>query len=492
MELSHPLLRAPFEKANKAFRLYHKQLTRELAAATRSLTSLHEQQPPAQRTDVDALVIKLDELASRIRALKQDAKVRTAEQQRELESCLQRARYVRELEAATPHMDPKRNASSVDEELKSSAQRVLTDRLIADYLLSRGYLESSKIIQESKDVAHLVDHELHSECQRILLDLRAHNTATALAWCAQNASRLRRLQSRLEFRLRLQEFVELVRSHKQMEAIEYAQTFVTPLALQREDNDAQRMDLGEIEVAMGTLAFKTPEQSGQAHHAKLFAMDAWSQLVDDFQSTFFAAYGLHNPPSLCITLFTGLSILNTRTCQRTRDLAKAKLARTSSSLDSEDGSAEGVQSGDDAQPRSKKTKLSALVAVNGDDDEDADSDGEEGSSSQRTVLLSKKLKRASKQACESVVPICPSCSEIGSEVCTGLPFAYHPHSRLVCRVTHKVMDEHNPPRVLPNGYVYSQDGIEQMLKLNERSGMIKCAETQELFAVSEIKPVYIL
>ncbi|TYZ60961.1 hypothetical protein PybrP1_005316 [[Pythium] brassicae (nom. inval.)] len=492
MDLSHPLLRAPFEKANKAFRLYHKQLTKELAAATKSLTDLHDEQPPAQRTDVDALVGKLDELVHSIRALKQDAKQRAAEQQRELESCLRRARYVRELEAAAPHMDPKRSAPSVDEALRSATQRALADRLIADYLLSRGHLGSAALVQESTGVGHLVDHALHAECHAILLDLRARSTASALAWCAQNASRLRRLPSRLEFRLRLQDFVELVRAREPLAAIEYAQTWLTPLALQREDSTAQRADLGEIEVAMGTLAFPAPEQSGQAHYAKLFAADAWAQLVADFQRTFLAAYGLHDPPSLCVALYTGLSVLNTRTCQRHRDAAKAKLARSSSSLDC---NADGTQSGA-AQPRSKKTKLAAATDGDGDDGDDAEEEEVEGKSASARLLATHGDKVSSTLASEAeaaaAVPLCPSCSEVGSALCSGLPFAFHPHSRLVCRVTRKVMDEHNPPRVLPNGFVYSQDGIAQLLGLAERSGMIACAETQELFPVSAVKPVYIL
>lgn len=339
-------------------------------------------------------------------------------------------------------------------------------------------------------IDYLVDHDLHSECQGIVLDLQAHNTATALAWCAQNGSRLRRLQSRLEFRLRLQGFIELVRSQKPFEAIEYARLFLTPLAMQRDDQQVKDADHAEIEVAMGTLAFRSPEQSGQDRYVKLFAMERWSELVEDFRTTFLEAYGIHNPSSLCITLHTGLSTLNTRTCQRNRDAsAKAKLTRLRSSVD-DDGehheATEDDDNGEGAYPKSKKTKLSATH-----DEQDASANG---SATTHSSLKQQGSKHNCKHAFfpDALVPICPSCSEVGSELCTGIPFAYHPHSRLVCRITQKVMDEHNPPRVLPNGYVYSQEGIDEMLKLNERSGMIKCVETQELFALTEIKPVYIL
>lgn len=36
-----------------------------------------------------------------------------------------------------------------------------------------------------------------------------------------------------------------------------------------------------------------------------------------------------------------------------------------------------------------------------------------------------------------------------------LPFAKHIHSKLVCYISKELMNEDNPPLVLPNGYVYS-------------------------------------
>ncbi|KAF1332366.1 Macrophage erythroblast attacher, partial [Globisporangium splendens] len=497
MELNHPLLRAPFEKVNKSFRLYQKQMTKELAAVNKTIVDLYEEQQPAQRMDVDVLIAKLGEIADKIKCLKEDAKTKTAAQEQDLEICLKRTRYIQELAAAAPVLDPKRSSTSADEELRSSTQNVISNRLIADYLLSRGYLSTSKIIQETKannlshfcnlGIDYLVDHELYSECQSILQELQARNTAPALAWCAQNGSRLRRLQSRLEFRLRLQGFIELVRQQKPFDAIEYAQVYLTPLAMQRDDQQVKDADHAEIEVAMGTLAFRSPEQSGQDRYQRLFAMERWSELVDDFKRTFLEVYGVHDPPSLCIALYTGLSTLNTRTCQRNRDAnSKAKLTRSRSSMDQDSAHNESTGEGDNgADGEYPKSKKSRLLAQNDDDDAT-----EKGSIATLSSLAQQNCKHP--LFMDASVPICPACSDVGSELCKGIPFAYHPHSRLVCRITHKAMDEHNPPRVLPNGYVYSQEGIDQMLKLNERSGMIKCVETQELFALTEIKPVYIL
>jgi macrophage erythroblast attacher len=51
--------------------------------------------------------------------------------------------------------------------------------------------------------------------QPVLEALRAHACGPALAWCADNRARLKKIKSTLEFRLRVQEFLELVRQVRQ-------------------------------------------------------------------------------------------------------------------------------------------------------------------------------------------------------------------------------------------------------------------------------------
>ena len=60
------------------------------------------------------------------------------------------------------------------------------------------------------------------------------------------------------------------------------------------------------------------------------------------------------------------------------------------------------------------------------------------------------------------------------DLAEDLPWAKHVHSKLVCAVTREVMNEHNPPMVLPNGAVYSQKAIEQ---LASAKGVFMCPHT---------------
>lgn len=52
---------------------------------------------------------------------------------------------------------------------------------------------------------------------------------------------------------------------------------------------------------------------------------------------------------------------------------------------------------------------------------------------------------------------CPVCSKQLLELANSLPYSHCAQSRLVCPISGEVMNENNPPMVLPNGYVYGQN-----------------------------------
>lgn len=51
--------------------------------------------------------------------------------------------------------------------------------------------------------------------------IRAKDLGPALRWCDDNASRLRKLESTLEFRVRERDFLEMVRANKRVEVWDY-------------------------------------------------------------------------------------------------------------------------------------------------------------------------------------------------------------------------------------------------------------------------------
>jgi macrophage erythroblast attacher len=71
-----------------------------------------------------------------------------------------------------------------------------------------------------------------------------------------------------------------------------------------------------------------------------------------------------------------------------------------------------------------------------------------------------------------------------------LPCAKHVHSKLICAVTREIMSDANPPMVLPNGYVYSQRGIDAIAAKN--GGRVVCPRTGAEFGLDEARRAFIV
>lgn len=56
--------------------------------------------------------------------------------------------------------------------------------------------------------------------------LANHETTKCLAWCHDNRSKLRKLRSTMEFNLRIQEFIELVRQDKRLDAVRLVHSYI--------------------------------------------------------------------------------------------------------------------------------------------------------------------------------------------------------------------------------------------------------------------------
>ena len=71
--------------------------------------------------------------------------------------------------------------------------RTRVNRLLVDYLLRSGYVESAKALAKGKDIEELVDTDVFVNCNRIKQSLRQRKTTDCLAWCAENKQALKKL-----------------------------------------------------------------------------------------------------------------------------------------------------------------------------------------------------------------------------------------------------------------------------------------------------------
>ncbi|MEW5308738.1 MAG: hypothetical protein WDW38_000674 [Sanguina aurantia] len=157
------------------------------------------------------------------------------------------------------------------------------DRLLAEHLLRSGLHDTAAQLVGSGGILDLVDSHIFVAARCVTRALAAHDCSLALSWCEENRARLKKLKSKLEFKLRVQEFVELVRT------------------------DQRRC--GHLQHAVAALVFG-PRTTCPAYRP-LFDDAAWASLHDTFRSDLARVHSLSPHSSLETLLQSGLVALKT-------------------------------------------------------------------------------------------------------------------------------------------------------------------------------------
>ncbi|EFN55158.1 hypothetical protein CHLNCDRAFT_57944 [Chlorella variabilis] len=330
----------------------------------------------------EAAAARLEQYEKQLQGLKRKLEATSLCERQELARCRARLQHVHDL-----------GPPARDAQVEWSRRRI--DRLLVDHMLRGGYNRAAAGLAASAGIEALVELHIFGGAQRVVEALRGHDCGPALAWCEENRARLRKAKSKLEFKLRVQEFVELVRAGQQLEAIAYARRHLAPWAPQH---------MPELQRAAALLAFQAGTQC--APYRQLLDDARWLELVDLFHQELYRLNCLPPTSLLSIHLQAGLSALKT----------PLSLA--------------------DSCCREDPLHLPAFRAL-----------------------------------------------------AEGLPFAKHVHSKLICALSHTLMNEHNPPAALPNGYVYSQKALQEMAAAH--GGRVTCPRTGFSCDVSQLRRVYV-
>lgn len=293
--LDQPLLRLPYELLRKNFRAAHfttekdagfvKNLLKE--TATGSLNG---------KTAPEDVVKNLDVMISRMRGLK-----------RKLSSIAdEESRLYRQIDARVSHLRELSDMRSVDEVKYETWSRRRLDRLLVDYMLRRGYNASATSLADERDMQDLVDTDTFVVMSKIRTALEEGSVQEALAWCAENKKELRKMESNLEFMLRCQQYIEMMRTGspiKMAEAIAHCKKYIVPF------NETYPAEVGHM---AGLLAYR-PDTRVEAY-ARWYSPDRWTELADLFVDAHNKLLGLPSFPLLHIALQSGLSALKTPAC----------------------------------------------------------------------------------------------------------------------------------------------------------------------------------
>lgn len=230
----------------------------------------------------------------RMESLKRKLSKLSAEEENLHRQSKARLAHVKELESIPSSADVKYDEWS----------KTRLDRLLVDYLLRSGYVETAQKLAKSQDIEDLVDIDAFIQCQRIESSLKRGETKEALIWCADNKQSLKKMNSDLEYEVRLQEYIEMVRTRdvaRMQQATVYARKYLTPY----EDKDFSIR-------AAGLLAF--PSHTLTEPYKTLYAASRWQHLSSLFLKTYHNLLSLPQNPPLHIALSAGLSALKTPSC----------------------------------------------------------------------------------------------------------------------------------------------------------------------------------
>lgn len=381
--LEHPTLKVPYELLNKKFRAAQKQIDREVAHVQSAALELEKglSSDNIQATDITRL---LGGMVQKLQVLKRKAEEGITEELQVGLVCKRRLEHLKEHASG--------NAGAV-----SQWRRRRLDRMLVEYFLRRGYYGAATRLAHTSDLKDLTNIDVFLVSREVEQSLSNHDTSKCLAWCHDNRSKLRKLKSSMEFNLRIQEFIELVRTDKKIEAVKHARKHFSSF----EDNQ-----LEEIQHCMALLAF--PSDTKISPYKELLEEKRWDKLVEQFRQENYRLFQMASQSVFTVALQAGLSALKTPQC------------------------------------------------------------------------YSKENRNSN----------CPVCQEWLNILAIPLPYAHCSQSRLVCSISGLPLNENNQPMVLPNGYVYGEQALQQMAA--ENNGQVICPRTKDVFPYKKVEKVYVM
>ncbi|KAI6778834.1 uncharacterized protein J7T54_002664 [Emericellopsis cladophorae] len=291
--LDQPLLRLPVELLRKNFRSAHFTIEKETSALKTLLKDSATAAVSGQSQPAD-VINNVDAMLTRMRGMKRKLQAH-AEEEKGLH---------KSIGARINHLNELYDLQTVDDVKYEDWSRLRLDRLMSDYMLRKGYYESAKQLIREEGIEKLVDVELFERHGRVRNDLLQGKMGEALAWCAENKKELRKLDSKLEFQLRLQTYIDLIKGNKTSEAISHLRKYIMPFKAQYSK---------EVLQACGLLAVQPGSRFAAASYPELYR-DRWQMLADLFAKTHHTLFSIPEQPLLHIALSSGLSALKTPAC----------------------------------------------------------------------------------------------------------------------------------------------------------------------------------
>ena len=217
----------------EAFTFIPQVVDREVSHVTSSLGELDKLLAGGQ-VDRVALTQQLDNIKEQLVGLRSKGGESLGEEVRVAKVCKTRAEHLKEGCAENPGQSTK----------LWKKQRL--DRMLVEHFLRQGLYDTAVQLASTEGLDDLTNIEVFLTAREVERSLEQGDISKCLAWCHDNKSKLRKMKSTLEFNVRLQEFIELVKSGDRLEAVKHAKKHLA-------SDDAGQLET--VQQACGLLAF---------------------------------------------------------------------------------------------------------------------------------------------------------------------------------------------------------------------------------------------
>lgn len=309
------MLRVPFESMRKTFKSTQRHLERNIEqfrTATQDLVTLADNAPISaaaaiaddstmevdyEGREATQALSQIDSMIGRVQGLKRKMTSLRTEHEENITKARARIEFLSQL------YDP--SVRDVESEKFKDWSRTRLDMLLVDYCLRNGQPNTAVQLANTRGIEKLVDIKELQQWNEIEFSLRTeHKIAKCQAWCTENRQFLKKTRSNLEFQIKFQHYIELVREGKPAEAIQYYRQNLIK-------NAETKFDL--MMRASGLLAFRSSEESEP--YNDLYSPERWDELADMFVQTFQELHGLPHRSLFLQYLATGITALKTHSCE---------------------------------------------------------------------------------------------------------------------------------------------------------------------------------
>lgn len=291
--LEHSTLKVPYETLNKQYRNVQKSVDRDCSSLSQTVVCSDKQLKSGDLNRIE-IISSFTSIVEKLRSIKKRSVDLRNEEKDLLKLIKKRIDHLKENESTS---------STVCKGFKKTR----FDRVLVDYFLRSGFYNTAQILAEKVGIQNMTNIDIFLVEKEIIESLRNKETNKCFVWCNENKSKLKKINSNLEFTLRQQEFIELVRAQRCVEAVHHARKHFVMSNM----NATQVLD---VQKSMVLLAYV--KSTDASTYQELLNENRWDQIIDLFKQENYKIHQLPEQSSFTAILQAGLSAIKTPTCYR--------------------------------------------------------------------------------------------------------------------------------------------------------------------------------